>query len=42
MAELNLDYHDGNDIYNDGDVEQLLLNYYKNGTEIDYKKDNNN
>lgn len=40
MAELNLDYHDGNDIYNDGDVEQLLLNYYKNGTEIDYKKDN--
>ena len=26
MAKLILDYYNGSDIYNDGDVEQLLLN----------------
>lgn len=29
MAKINYDFYDGNDIYNDGDVEEKLLKFYK-------------
>lgn len=40
MAKLNLDYYDGKDIYNDGTVEEQLLEYYKNQTPLDLYQDN--
>ncbi len=30
------DYYNGKDIYNDGDVEDLLLKHYKEGSELDF------
>jgi len=38
MAKINMDFYDGQDIYNDGDVENLLLDSYKNGKNIDITK----
>ena len=40
MAKLNLKYYDGKNIYNDGDVEEKLLEHYKSGKPIDQTKDN--
>ena len=39
MAKLILDYYNGSDIYNDGDVEQLLLNHYKDNSDLDYQSE---
>ncbi len=36
MARIVYDYYKGKDIYNDGDVEDELLKYYKDGKEIDF------
>lgn len=40
MAKLNLEFYNGEDIYNDGTVEEQLLNHYKNKTPLDFHKDN--
>lgn len=39
MAKLNLKYYDGKNIYNDGDVEEKLLEHYKSGKPIDHTKE---
>lgn len=39
MAKINFDFYTGTDTYNDGDVEQKLLEHYKSGKEIDYDAD---
>jgi Dimethyladenosine transferase (rRNA methylation) len=33
MAKLNLDYYSGNDLYSDGNVEEVILNIVKTGQE---------
>ena len=39
MAKIVYDYYIGKDIYNDGKVEELLLNHYKKGLKLDYNND---
>lgn len=35
MAQINYSFYNGKDIYNDGDVEQRLLNHYRDGQSVD-------
>ena len=39
MAKLNLKYYDGKNIYNDGNVEEKLLEHYKSGKPLDQTKE---
>ena len=39
MAKINYDFYSGNDIYNDGEIEEKLLNLYKDGKKVDGNKD---
>lgn len=39
MATINYDYYDEKDIYNDGNIETYLLNYYKHNKEKKYYKE---
>ncbi len=39
MAYISYEFYNGKDVYNDGDVEQRLLEHYKNGTDIDENAD---
>ncbi|MDD3417202.1 MAG: class I SAM-dependent methyltransferase [Lachnospiraceae bacterium] len=39
MANLNIDNYSGNDVYNDGNIEELLLRHYKDGEYIDFNSD---
>lgn len=39
MAKINYDFYNNRDIYSDGDIENELLNFYKNGGEIDTNRD---
>ena len=40
MAKICFDYYTGEDIYNDGDVEEKLLHHYSEKIEIDKGADN--
>lgn len=33
MAQINYDFYNGTDVYNDGEIEERLLNYYRNGNQ---------
>lgn len=39
MAQINYNFYNGKDIYNDGDVEQMLLDHYRWGKAIDDDSD---
>lgn len=39
MAQLNLDYYDSKDIYNDGSIEDRLLEFYRDKKKLDFSKD---
>lgn len=39
MAQISFEFYNGMDVYNDGDVEQTLLNHYKDGRDVDYDSD---
>lgn len=39
MAKINYDFYDNKDIYNDGEVERELLEYYKDNKELDTTRD---
>ena len=39
MARINYEFYDNMDIYNDGNVEEELLKFYKDGDEIDFSRD---
>ena len=39
MAKINYDFYDNQDIYNDGDVEAKLLDFYRNKKPIDFYED---
>ncbi len=38
MATINFDYYNGTDVYNDGSVEEELLDHYKNNKNIDFNR----
>lgn len=39
MAKINYDFYDNQDIYNDGDVEAKLLDFYRNKKPVDFYED---
>ncbi len=39
MAKIHYDYYNGKDVYNDGEIEQELYDYYKNQKEINFDRD---
>ena len=39
MATINYDFYDNKDIYNDGSVEKDLLEYYRDGKDLDFSRE---